>query len=118
MLAHRLRHRVEVQEQVELQDSNTGAVSISWQTVWLDSNTSLESVPAEVLTGAGKETIEGDARQAETAARINMRWFPGLTEAMRILWDGKVFNIKTIETDATARREYRLRCTAGMNDGQ
>jgi SPP1 family predicted phage head-tail adaptor len=118
MLAHRLRHRVAVQEQFEYQNSSTGAVSIVWENVSLDSNTELDSVPAEVLTGAGKEMIEGDARQGETSARINMRWFPGLTQAMRILWDGKVYNIKSIETDATARREYRLRCTAGVNDGQ
>jgi SPP1 family predicted phage head-tail adaptor len=111
MLAHRLRHRVTVQEQVHTQDSNTGAVSVDWETIIAD-------VPAEVLTGAGKETIEAGSRQGEIAARINMRWFPGLTQAMRILWDGNIYNIKSIETDATARREYRLRCTAGVNDGQ
>lgn len=118
MLSHRLRHRVTIQEQVETQDSNTGAVSVAWENVWLDSNTELENIHAEVLTGAGKEMIEGAARQGEIAARINMRWFPGLTLAMRVLWDGNVYNIKSIETDATARREYRLRCTAGVNDGQ
>ena len=118
MLSHRLRHRVTIQEQVETQDSNTGAVSIDWETVWLDSTTELADIPAEVLTGAGKETIEAGSRQGEVAARINLRWFPGLTQAMRILWDGKIYNIKSIETDATARREYRLRCTAGVNDGQ
>lgn len=118
MLSHRLRHRVAVQEQVESQNSTTGAISISWQNVTLADSTILSAVPAEVLTGGGKEMIEGDARQGEIAARINMRWFPGLTQAMRIVWDGQVFNIKSIETDVTARREYRLRCTAGVNDGQ
>lgn len=111
MLSHRLRHRVTIQEQVESQDSTTGAISVDWQNFLAD-------VPAEVLTGAGKETIEGAARQGEIAARINMRWFPGLTQAMRIVWDGNLYNIKSIETDVTARREYRLRCTAGLNDGQ
>lgn len=118
MLAYRLRHRVAIQEQVETQDSNTGAISIAWENVMLDSDTELNAVPAEVLTGAGREMIEGAAVQGEIAARINMRWFPGLTQAMRIVWDTKVFNIKSIETDLTGRQEYRLKCTAGVNDGQ
>jgi SPP1 family predicted phage head-tail adaptor len=118
MLSHRLRHRVTIQEQVENQDSNTGAFSVEWQNVWLDSNTELENIPAEVLTGPGKESFQAEARQGEIAARINLRWFPGLTQKMRILWDNQVFNINSIETDTTARREYRLRCTAGVNDGQ
>jgi len=118
MLSYRLRHRVAVQEQVETQNSNTGALFVAWENVWLNSNTELDSVPAEVLTGAGKEMIQGESRQGEIVARINLRWFPGLTQKMRIVWEGQAFNIHSIETDATARREYRLRCTAGVNDGQ
>lgn len=117
MLASRLRHRIEIQEQYEDQDSNTGAITKSWDTVYLDSNTPLDSVPAEVLTGAGREFNASGAIQAEVAARINLRWFPGLTQSMRIKWDGRIYNIGSIETDRTARREYRLRVTGGVNAG-
>lgn len=72
--------------------------------------TTLDSVPAEVMTGPGREMHAAGTKLAETAARINMRWFPGLSPAMRILWDGHTFDILSIETDLTARREYRLRC--------
>ena len=85
MLAHRLRHRVAVQELVEVQDTNTGAVTNSWENVWLDTDTELDAVPAEVLTGAGKEFVSSGATQGEIAARINMRWFPGLTQKHRIV---------------------------------
>lgn len=118
MLAYRLRHRVAIQEQIETQNSSTGAMSIAWENVVLDSNTTLNDVPAEVLTGAGREFDQAGAIQGEITARINLRWFPGLTQAMRIVWDTKVFNIKSIETDLTGRQEYRLRCIAGINDGQ
>ena len=111
MLAYRLRHRVTVQELVEVQDTTTGAVTREWEDF-------LASVPAEVLTGAGKEFVGSGATQGEIAARINMRWFPGLTQKMRVLWDTKVFNITSIETDTTARQEYRLKCSAGVSDGQ
>lgn len=117
MNSGKYRHRITFQEQVETRDSE-GAVEIDWENVWLDSETELADVPAEVLLGAGREFNASGKAQAETAARINLRWFEGLEASWRILWDGQVFNIGAIETDATARREYRLRCTAGVNDGQ
>lgn len=110
-------HRVTIQEKVETQDSETLESSFSWDTFALDSDTELDSYPAEVLTGPGRELNAADAKQGEIAARINMPWFPGLTQAMRILWDGNVFDIVSIETDATARREYRLKVSAGVSGG-
>ena len=115
--AQRYRHRIEIQERIEVQDSETLETSWTWETFALDSDTECDAVPAEVLTGPGRELNAGDAKQGEIAARINLPWFPGLTQAMRVLWDGKVFDIASIETDATARREYRLTCKAGVNNG-
>lgn len=117
MQAQRYRHRVEIQERTEAQDSETLESSFSWDTFALDSDTELDSYPAEVLTGPGRELNAADAKQGEIAARINMPWFPGLTQAMRILWDGNVFDIVSIETDSTARREYRLKVSAGVSGG-
>lgn len=114
--AQRYRHRVTLQERVSGQDPQTGEIIEGWQTAMANGVT-LESVPAEVLTGPGRELLAAGATQAETAARINMYWFPGLEPTWRILWDGKIYNIESIETDATARREYRLRCTDGVNNG-
>lgn len=118
MLAYRLRHRITVQELVEVQDTTTGAVEYQWETVILDDGTILDAVPAEVLTGAGREFMQSASTQSEIDARINTRWFPGLTQKMRILWDTKVFNIVSVETDITARQEYRLKCKSGVSDGQ
>lgn len=117
MLAARLRHRVTFQEQVNSQDPVTGAVSLSWENAWIDSSTELKDVPAEVLTGPGREWVGAATINAETSARINLRWFPGLRQSWRILWDGRVYNIESMETDATARREWRLRCVDGPSEG-
>lgn len=117
MEGQRYRHRVEVQGKTETQDSETGALEYSWETVYLDSDTPLDSVPAEVLTGPGREFNAADAKQAETSARIQMRWFPGLLPTMRIVWESQNFDILSIEVDATARREYRLRVKQGPTDG-
>lgn len=112
MLSHRLRHRVAVQQIMESQNSQTGAISEVWVTRVLDDNTVLNAVPAEVLTGAGREFVQGGAVQSEFNARMNLRWFPDLTMKMRIVWDNKVYQITSIETDVTARREYRLKVLA------
>jgi len=117
-LAPRLRHRITFQEQVEEKDSD-GHTSIEWVNAWLNSETELVDVPAEVLTGPGREFVESGAMQADVAARITCRWFPGLLASWRILWDGRVFNIAgEPDTDATGRREWRIKATAGVNDGQ
>lgn len=120
MLGYRLSHIVTIQEPVEDQDSNTGEIITSWVTAVDDSGTDLINVPAEVLTGPGREFRESGTTQAETTARINLRWFPVDRIKLyqwRILWDGRVYNIGGAETDRTARREWRLKCTDGVNDG-
>lgn len=124
MLAHRLRHRVTFQHKAEPQRNEDGFIipgSGGWQTVTLADGTKLENVPAEVLTGPGKEWVGSGAPQAETSARINLRWFPADERDMaswRVLWDGRVYNITSADTDATARREWRLRCVYGPTEGQ
>lgn len=110
MQAQRYRHRVTFQEQVESQDSNTGDVTFEWVDFKAD-------VASEVLTGPGREFAAANTKQAETTARINCNWFPGLTQKMRAVWDSRNFDIQEIGLDATARREYRLRCTDGVNNG-
>jgi len=112
MLSNRLRHRVAVQEMIEYQDSTTGAISIVWATKTLSDGTGLSAVPAEVLTGVGREFVQGSSLQSEFNARMNLRWFPDLSLKMRILWENKIYQITSIETDVTARREYRLKVMA------
>ncbi|HKK31096.1 MAG TPA: phage head closure protein [Alphaproteobacteria bacterium] len=111
------RHRIQIQEAVDAQDPTTGVITRTWATVSLDSDTPLDSVPARALTGQGRETHAAGTKLAETEARFEFRWFAGLTEAMRIVWDGRVYDILSIDTDETARREYRVRCKGGLTDG-
>lgn len=117
-LAPRLRQRITFQELVSSRDSE-GVLTQGWENAWLDSETELVDVPAEVLTGPGREFVAGGAQQADVAARITCRWFPGLDATWRILWEGRVFSILgEPDTDATARREWRIKCEAGVTDGR
>lgn len=116
MLSYRLRHRVHIQYPDEAQDEESGEMVTTWKTLKVGGR-SMSSVPAEVLTGPGRESRGSQAVQAETDARINMRWFPGLDQTMRILWDGRIYNIGGMATDVTGRKEWRLTCAEGVNDG-
>lgn len=118
-LAPRLRHRIDFEMQASVRDSE-GVVTLEWVPAVVDYGGELEltDIPAEVLTGPGREFQASGQVQAELAARITCRWFPGLSAAWRIRWDGQIYNVATWDTDVTGRREYRIRCTAGVNDGQ
>lgn len=124
MRTQQYRHRITFQERIETRDPDTGAVDYVWDTVLLEGKL-LQGVPAQVLTGPGREAIVSENKMAETSARINTRWFEGLNPKWRIVWNGligpdgnpKFYDITSIEVDITARREYRLRCSEGLNDG-
>lgn len=115
-LTNRLRHRVSIEERVEVRDEETGVLNYTWAPV-VAGGVTLQAVPAEVLTGPGREMAGAGTKLAEASARVQLRWFPGLREDMRIVWEGQPFDIVSIETDRTARREYRLRVKSGVTDG-
>lgn len=108
----RLRHRITIQERNNWQDPTTGEIKLCWESVCKD-------IPAEVLTGAGKESVQDNAEVGTTAARITVRWMPlDKPEQKRIVWGGLVFNVKTAISDATNRRWLRFECVHGENDGR
>lgn len=110
MMSPALRHRITIQSQVETQDPVTGEAVVSWVNFLTD-------VPAEVLTGPGREFRDSSSGQSEVSARIKTRWFPGLSPLMRILWNGVIYNIRAFSTDSTGRVDYRIICTGGVNSG-
>ena len=112
MLSYRLRHRVQIQSVTRTQDAVTGEMATAWADLTICGS---DGVPAEVLLGPGKEFPGSGTTQAQIDARINMRWFPELTQEMRIVWDGRTFNIESMETDLTGRQEWRLKCSSGVN---
>lgn len=123
MQAHRLRHRVTFQRYYDVEKDGDGYAipgTGGYQTVVLPSGLKLENVPAEVLTGPGREWIASGAKQSEVSGRINLRWFPSTEKelaAWRVLWDGRIYNITSATTDATSRREWRLLVVDGPTEG-
>lgn len=104
------RQRLTIQSRQDVRQPNGG-----YKPQWVDLFT---NVGAEVLTGAGSEPIAADAKQSKDVARINFPWLPGIESTMRILFEGKVYDITSLEGDSTLRREIRLRVQAGLTDGR
>ena len=111
------RQRIAFESATQAQNATSGAITLSWAAVQLNSNDSLASVPAECLTGPAREQRASGTTEVPTSLRVTCRWFPGLDSAWRIVWLGKAYDIKSIETDETGRREYRIDCSGGTGDG-
>ena len=101
MGAEALRHRITIQAKGEVIDAN-GDVSVGWSDFAAD-------VPASWLAGPGREYMAAEAIRAETVGRFEIRYLPGVTAQMRILWDGAVYAIKAPpQVDPTGRREMTI----------
>ncbi len=100
-IAHRLRHRVTIERKTAGEDAWGQPVEM-WETVAI--------VPAEVWPLSGREYIAAQAEQAGVTTKITIRYQAGIEPAMRVLHDGKSYNIRAVLPDPTARRHITLMC--------
>lgn len=109
-----LRHRITVQSKMEMEDPATG-----YQTYgWVDR---VVNEPARYLPGPGREYLAAESLRAQVTGRFFMRWSAetiAITAGDRLLWDGRVFSVKSPATvDETGRREVMLMCAEDSTDG-
>ena len=96
--AGNLRHRIALQRKQQTQNPQTGALLTTWvteATVW-----------AAVEPLSAREFVAAQAVQSNVSVRITVRYRPGITAAMRILHDGKVYGITGVLADKNSGREY------------
>lgn len=106
-----LRHKVTIQRQELAQNPVTGAMVATWVTVW-------ERVPAAIEPLSAREFIAAQAVQSEVSMRITIRYRDGVKASMRILHNGRIFNIQGVLADLDSGRSYlTLPCSEGVNDG-
>ncbi|MGI6711877.1 MAG: phage head closure protein [Bacillota bacterium] len=102
MKAGKLRHRVTLQEFVEVVDEYGTPIGSGWQdvaTVW-----------AAVEPFKGEEYIQLQNTQAELTAKVTIRYLPGIKPAMRVLYGDRVFDIKSVIDPEERHRELQLMC--------
>ncbi len=111
----KLRHRVTIEEQIETQDPDTGAVGVTWATVHA-------RIPAEVLPDRAAEFFGAQQIQSTANAMIRMRWVPGITGKMRVIHHvrpgiDEVWDIEGAVHFQSRQRELRLMCLYREADG-
>ena len=108
--AGKLRHKVEIQEFIEVINS-FGEREKYWAHV--------ADVWAAIEPLSAKEFVAAQQMQSSVTARITIRYRPGIKPEMRILHRGKVYNIAGILADKVSGLEYlTLPVSHGVNDGQ
>jgi SPP1 family predicted phage head-tail adaptor len=118
----KLRHRVRIEQLVELrdtsgeviQDPTTGEVQTGWQLV--------AKAWAGIEPLSAREFIQSATTQAQIVARITIRYREGLDAAMRIVHErkdkpSKVYNIGGLLSDIDSGVEYlTILCSLGVSD--
>lgn len=104
------RHVVTLQSRVETQNPSTGAIVVTWPLFEAD-------VRADVRYLGGLETLKADTPTAITKASIRIRYRAGVVEKMRVVHDGRNFDINNVSPDDTGRRWLDLACSTGASNG-
>jgi SPP1 family predicted phage head-tail adaptor len=109
--AGKLRHRVQIQEQVVVQDS-AGAIVVSWQDFG-------SAMWAEIAPLSAREFVQSASDQNRVTARITVRYRDGIRPSMRVVHGSKFYNITGVLPDVDSGLEYlTLPVTTGVNNGE
>ena len=95
--AQELNRKITFQEEIITQDPDTGEMV----TAWVD----VDSVFAKVEPLVGREYMAAAAIQAEDTTKFTCRYRGDLNASMRIVFDGKNYNIQSIQNIKAANRE-------------
>lgn len=87
-------------------DNGAGGTTPSWVKV--------ADVWAKMRPGRGGEGLRWGQLTATTMETITIRHFPGLSETWRIVFEGRVFNIRDIADLEEAHFFHELSCEEGV----
>lgn len=104
-----LRRRISIQRKDTARDSY-GQPNLVWVLV--------AEVWADIQPLSGRELEIAQAMNAEITHQVTVRYREGITAAMRIVYQGRFFNITSPPLDVDMRhKEMQLMCSEGLNDG-
>ena len=108
MRAGTLRTRVLIQQRALGRDG-FGQQVTTWST--------LSEAWAAIEPMSGRELELAQAVSAEVTHQVTIRYRPGITQAMRIVYNGRVFDIHSVLDADMRHREMVLMCGEGLNQG-
>lgn len=98
MQAGKLRHEVEIQSLVPVQDGTTGEITDTWQT--------FATVPADVRPASVREFVAAGIHESAVTAEIQIRFLPGVKASMRVVHGAQVFQIEGALPDPKSGAEW------------
>jgi SPP1 family predicted phage head-tail adaptor len=104
----KLRHALRIEQVSESRDAIGGAVE-SWAEV-VTVRGSLEPL-------SGRELIAAAQVHAEVTARARFRYVSGVTPKMRIVFDGRQYDILSVIDSGMRHRWLELLLSEGLRDG-
>ena len=113
MQAGKLRHRIDIQEFVQVRDPETLEFGEpQWITRW-------SKCPASVEPLSARDLVAAQAAQSQASARMVIRYRPGVLPTMRIVYRGEPYSIEGSPLeDAKSGREYlTILASKGVKDG-
>jgi len=101
---------------IELQSPTVGkGLSGGRQTTWAAWKTVRAAV--RPLSGLEKRATERGGEVAEARTEFEIRYRPGVTEQMRVSYNGKFYNIRHVKDVNEDREILVLTCDTGASDG-
>lgn len=97
----KLRHRITLQSKVTVKDPE-GIVTETW--------TDVATVWAAVEPIRGREYFQAAAVNAENTVRFRIRYRSGITPVMRVVYNGRTFNVQSVIDVDERYREIQLMC--------
>lgn len=102
MRAGRLRWKVVIQQKLVSGQSSSGEPVFTWSdvaTVW-----------AEIAPETGREVVASERETATVHTVITIRYRHGITAAMRVKQDTRLWNIQAVLDPTQRHRELQLVC--------
>ena len=108
-----------LRKRITLQQQSTSVDTYGQQiTTWTD----VATVWASIEPSVGRELMAAQAVRLDQPTTITMRWqsafaSPKAVAAMRVVYNGRIFNIYSVENEDERNRMLTLLASEGLNDG-
>lgn len=106
--AGELNKRVTIEYPIETRGGEYSDPQQSWEP--------LASVWAKVEPLTGREFFQNREQQGELTVRITIRALEAVTDKMRVVWNAKTYQIKSVIDPLEFNEEMQLMCAAFSTD--
>ena len=104
-----LPHRIRIEQNTPTQDATTGEITNAWSLVAVDW--------AHFRASSVREFIAGGTEQGKTVGAFRIRSRSGLKRSMRILFDGRTYNVEGVLPDDRYGNDYMMLPVSEITSG-